>query len=185
MPLDPARQGARKRRALQKPTPRSRRLFHFGLLFVASVLVANALVGERGLVDSIAAGRRHAQLTREITGLRHENERLRHEAHRLRGRPRRDRGGRARRTWPYPTWRAPLALCPAVTRTTHRDPLELRGATVGTRPRLAVFVDRVGSRMLASRVVVDVAGWSSPVARWAHNPKVGGSNPPPATKLLQ
>src|SRR5450631_3077358 len=27
------------------------------------------------------------------------------------------------------------------------------------------------------------AGWSSLVARWAHNPKVGGSNPPPATKL--
>ena len=27
------------------------------------------------------------------------------------------------------------------------------------------------------------AGWSSPVARWAHNPKVGGSNPPPATSL--
>ncbi len=25
------------------------------------------------------------------------------------------------------------------------------------------------------------AGWSSPVARRAHNPKVGGSNPPPAT----
>ncbi len=29
---------------------------------------------------------------------------------------------------------------------------------------------------------IKVAGWSSPVARWAHNPKVGGSNPPPATK---
>ena len=27
----------------------------------------------------------------------------------------------------------------------------------------------------------NIAGWSSPVARWAHNPKVGGSNPPPAT----
>ena len=27
----------------------------------------------------------------------------------------------------------------------------------------------------------DPAGWSSLVARWAHNPKVGGSNPPPAT----
>ena len=26
-----------------------------------------------------------------------------------------------------------------------------------------------------------LAGWSSLVARWAHNPKVGGSNPPPAT----
>src|SRR5271154_778469 len=29
------------------------------------------------------------------------------------------------------------------------------------------------------------AGWSSLVARWAHNPKVGGSNPSPATNLLQ
>ena len=28
------------------------------------------------------------------------------------------------------------------------------------------------------------AGWSSLVARWAHNPKVGGSNPPPATNLF-
>src|SRR5688572_3406371 len=28
------------------------------------------------------------------------------------------------------------------------------------------------------------AGWSSPVARWAHNPKVAGSNPAPATKLM-
>src|SRR4051812_17066410 len=27
-----------------------------------------------------------------------------------------------------------------------------------------------------------VAGWSSLVARWAHNPKVEGSNPSPATK---
>ena len=29
--------------------------------------------------------------------------------------------------------------------------------------------------------MLNIAGWSSPVARWAHNPKVGGSNPPPAT----
>ena len=28
------------------------------------------------------------------------------------------------------------------------------------------------------------AGWSSPVARWAHNPKVVGSNPTPATKAI-
>lgn len=27
------------------------------------------------------------------------------------------------------------------------------------------------------------AGWSSSVARWAHNPEVVGSNPAPATKL--
>jgi hypothetical protein len=29
------------------------------------------------------------------------------------------------------------------------------------------------------------AGWSSPVARQAHNLKVVGSNPTPATKLLR
>src|SRR5205809_7860695 len=29
-----------------------------------------------------------------------------------------------------------------------------------------------------------IAGWSSLVARWAHNPKVGGSNPPPATNAI-
>ena len=29
-----------------------------------------------------------------------------------------------------------------------------------------------------------VAGWSSLVARWAHNPKVEGSNPSPATKHI-
>ena len=27
------------------------------------------------------------------------------------------------------------------------------------------------------------AGWSSLVARWAHNPKVAGSNPAPATNM--
>ena len=37
----------------------------------------------------------------------------------------------------------------------------------------------VGSLELV--VGVNNAGWSSPVARWAHNPKVEGSNPSPAT----
>src|ERR1700722_15459706 len=35
-----------------------------------------------------------------------------------------------------------------------------------------------------SRCYDQTAGGSSLVARWAHNPKVGGSNPPPATKQL-
>ena len=29
----------------------------------------------------------------------------------------------------------------------------------------------------------NIAGWSSLVARWAHNPKVVGSNPAPATRV--
>ena len=32
-------------------------------------------------------------------------------------------------------------------------------------------------------IVYHTAGWSSQVARWAHNPKVAGSNPAPATKI--
>jgi hypothetical protein len=32
------------------------------------------------------------------------------------------------------------------------------------------------------RLLLADAGWSSLVARWAHNPKVAGSNPAPATK---
>src|SRR4030095_1497343 len=33
------------------------------------------------------------------------------------------------------------------------------------------------------RLLVSDAGWSSLVARWAHNPKVAGSNPAPATNI--
>src|ERR1051325_1580104 len=40
----------------------------------------------------------------------------------------------------------------------------------------------VGSSNLPRPTRID-AGWSSPVARWAHNPKVAGSNPAPATKF--
>ena len=32
--------------------------------------------------------------------------------------------------------------------------------------------------------IYNIAGWSSLVARWAHNPKVVGSNPAPATILV-
>ena len=37
-------------------------------------------------------------------------------------------------------------------------------------------------RQMCATIYVSVAGWSSLVARWAHNPKVVGSNPAPATK---
>ena len=40
----------------------------------------------------------------------------------------------------------------------------------------------MSAKMLYFCSPIHDAGWSSPVARWAHNPKVGGSNPPPATK---
>ncbi len=46
---------------------------------------------------------------------------------------------------------------------------------------LAARAVRTGSDSCYSFSSPHVAGWSSLVARRAHNPKVGGSNPPPAT----
>jgi hypothetical protein len=43
----------------------------------------------------------------------------------------------------------------------------------------------VGSSSLSSSTIFYIAaGWSSLVARWAHNPKVDGSNPSPATNYI-
>ena len=39
---------------------------------------------------------------------------------------------------------------------------------------------RYTRKLDANRFIITVAGWSSPVARRAHNPKVAGSNPVPA-----
>ena len=39
--------------------------------------------------------------------------------------------------------------------------------------------------VLATTNVASVAGWSSSVARRAHNPKVVGSNPAPATRQFK
>src|SRR5580765_8989051 len=62
-------------------------------------------------------------------------------------------------------------------------------ANVGRIGRLDDMAGRYAIIRVLQRVVVaaddhrprSVAGWSSPVARWAHNPKVAGSNPAPAT----
>ena len=43
---------------------------------------------------------------------------------------------------------------------------------------------RRGSNPFSSANLIYIAGWSSSVARWAHNPKVRGSNPLPATNGL-
>src|SRR6476646_4834387 len=64
---------------------------------------------------------------------------------------------------------------------------------VGGIDRMLVFcaADRTGSGGLSHEFDAcsggcyhHNAGWSSLVARWAHNPKVGGSNPPPATNSI-
>ena len=73
---------------ISEPPLWMRRLVRFALLFGASVLVANALVGENGLVDALEARNRHRVLTDDVDRLRLENARLRQTAKRLREDPR-------------------------------------------------------------------------------------------------
>lgn len=64
-----------------------RRTFQLLLLFVTLVLVLNALVGDRGLMETLRARRQHAELVLSIERLRSENARLRDEARRLHSDP--------------------------------------------------------------------------------------------------
>jgi cell division protein FtsB len=57
------------------------------LLFVSLVLLASALVGERGLVATYRARRQAQALVADIEALRTENAALRQEAHHLQADP--------------------------------------------------------------------------------------------------
>jgi len=83
-----ASQPAPRRRA---PTPkhptRSRRIVHLLLLFVASAIVVDALVGDRGLVAMLRARHQYDELAASIARQRAENARLRDQVRRLREDP--------------------------------------------------------------------------------------------------
>jgi cell division protein FtsB len=57
------------------------------LVFVTLVLVINALIGERGLMETLRARRQYQELMTSLERLRSENARLRDEARRLRSDP--------------------------------------------------------------------------------------------------
>ena len=78
----PSRRGAPKR-----SIARTRRLVHVLLIFVALIIVADALVGDRGLVAMFRARREYDELSAAIAKQRAENARLRETARRLREDP--------------------------------------------------------------------------------------------------
>jgi cell division protein FtsB len=82
----PARRQARAA-APAAPQAKRRRTLQMLLVFVTLVLVINALVGERGLMETLRARRQHQELVASIERLRVENGRLREEARRLRTDP--------------------------------------------------------------------------------------------------
>ena len=65
------------------PPPRRNKRLHLLLIFVTLVLLLDALVGEKGLLETIRARRQYRELTASIERLRSENARLREEARRL------------------------------------------------------------------------------------------------------
>ena len=80
------------RRKPQAPTSsvspaRRRRTLQMLLVFVTVVLVINALVGERGLTETLRARKQHEELVTGIDRLKADNTRLRDEARRLRSDP--------------------------------------------------------------------------------------------------
>src|SRR5262249_11110566 len=77
-----------KRRAPEPARPgRARRIVHVLLLFVASIIIVDTLVGERGLLAMLRARKAYDELTLALSRQRAENVRLREEARRLREDP--------------------------------------------------------------------------------------------------
>ncbi len=73
---------------LPRRTPTPRRTGRYVLLLVTMLLVANAFVGERGLVALFRANQAHARLQQTIDMLRAENSRLHRYARALTDEPR-------------------------------------------------------------------------------------------------
>jgi cell division protein FtsB len=68
-------------------SPARRRALNFLLIFVTLVLVADALIGEKGLSQSVHARRQYREVAASLDALRRDNIRLRDEARRLREDP--------------------------------------------------------------------------------------------------
>jgi cell division protein FtsB len=74
------------RRKRIPPAPFSvfgRRTVHFLLVFVTIVLVVDALVGEKGFIETLRARREYRDVSRSLESLRRENSRLREDVRRL------------------------------------------------------------------------------------------------------
>jgi cell division protein FtsB len=91
MPLEPVESrrpaGAeplrRKRVAATAPSLLRKRGLHLLLIFVTLVLIVDALVGEKGLMQSMDARRQYRQLQASLDELRRQNDGLREQMRRL------------------------------------------------------------------------------------------------------
>ncbi len=70
-----------------RPRSLARRALQYFLLLVGSVLIIDALVGEKGLLAMLQARQQHADLEQSLADVRADNARLREEGRRLREDP--------------------------------------------------------------------------------------------------
>ncbi len=77
----------RKRVVTAAPSGLQRRTVHLLLVFVTVVLVVDALVGDKGLMESMRARRQDRELTASLESIRRETVQLREEMRRLKEDP--------------------------------------------------------------------------------------------------
>jgi cell division protein FtsB len=73
----------RARAVPPSPSAFRRRALHMLLVFVTLVLVIDALIGEKGLVESMRARRKYQEVAASLDTLRQENAKLREDMRRL------------------------------------------------------------------------------------------------------
>jgi cell division protein FtsB len=73
----------RARAVPASPSAFRRRALHMLLVFVTLVLVVDALIGEKGLVESMRARRKYQEVAASLDSLRRENAKLREDMRRL------------------------------------------------------------------------------------------------------
>jgi cell division protein FtsB len=83
VPKNESRSSSKRRPRKPKSPDRNRRIVHWLLLFIGSVIVVDGLVGDRGLLAMMRARRQYDELSATIARQRADNARLRDEARRL------------------------------------------------------------------------------------------------------
>jgi cell division protein FtsB len=77
----------RRRQPAPAPSPVRGRILNYVLAFVTVVLVVDALVGDKGFLETVRARRQYTEVANSLENLRQENDRLRESIRRLKEDP--------------------------------------------------------------------------------------------------
>src|SRR4051812_34705107 len=77
----------RRRQPAPAPSPLRGRIINYVLAFVTVVLVVDALVGDKGFLETLRARRQFAEVSNSLEALRQENDHLRDTVRRLKEDP--------------------------------------------------------------------------------------------------